>query len=220
MIRAFCFDMDGVLFDTERLGEQLIIEIIARQGFHITQEQFRSVIGTSWPHTYACLCRWFPGFDAVRFEREWKNETFVPYFKTHGVPYKPGARETLADLRAQGYRLALCTSNLADVVAMYLDLAGWSETFDFIVTADQVTHSKPAPDIYLRAADLMGVAPSECIGIEDSPSGVRAIRAAGMTCVMVPDLVPYSDEHAPYVDIVLSDLTGLIPAVLARESHV
>lgn len=219
MIRAFCFDMDGVLFDTERLGERLIVEIIARQGFTITPEQFRSVIGTSWPYTYECLCKWFPGFDVARFEREWKNETFVPYFKAHGVPYKPGAREVLAELKARGYRLALVTSNLADVVAMYLELAGWSDTFDFVVTADQVARSKPAPDIYLRAADLMGVAPSECVGVEDSPSGVRAIRAAGMTCVMVPDLVPYSDEHAPFVDLHLTDLTELIPAIRAREPH-
>ena len=214
MIRAFCFDMDGVLFDTERLGGTLIADVIAAQGFTIEEAQWKSLIGPSWPYTYQKLVEWFPGFDVARFEHDWKETTFVNYFKANGVPYKKGAVETLASLKARGFRLALCTSNLPEVVRMYLDLAGWSDTFDFIVTADMVPRSKPAPDIYLRAAALMGVAPSECVGVEDSTSGVHAVHAAGMCCVMIPDMIPYSEDvHKPCVDILLDDLTQLEQAV-------
>ena len=219
MIRAFCFDMDGVLFDTERLGGTLIAQIIARQGFDIREEQWTSLIGTSWPHTYEMLTSWFPGFDVARFEREWKNETFVDYFQAQGVPFKKGARELLSWLKAQGYPLSLCTSNLPDVVRMYLDLAGWSGIFDHIVTADQVPHSKPAPDIYLRAAELMGVDPADCVGIEDSHSGIRAVRAAGMVSVMVPDVVPYNDSLAFAVDHLLDDLTQVRAALQLPEGR-
>lgn len=213
MIRAFCFDMDGTLFDTERLGGTLMAQLIAGQGFTVREEQWMSLVGTSWPYTYRMLETWFPGFDSPRFEREWQEATFAEYFRTKGVPYKKGARELLASLKADGYLLALCTSNLPDVVRMYLTLAGWDSTFDCIVTADQVPNSKPAPDIYLRAAELMGVSPDECVGIEDSLSGIRAVRAAGMTAVFVPDLVPYSEAIAPCVDHRLDDLTQVRPAL-------
>lgn len=220
MIRAFCFDMDGVLLDTEHLGGTLMTDLIAQQGFHVTQAQWQSLVGTSWPYTYRQLESWFPGFDSPRFERQWQEATFVDYFQRQGVPFKPGARELLAWLKAQGYRLALCTSNLPQVVRTYLDMAGWSDTFEFVVTADMVAHSKPAPDIYLRGAALMGVSPAECVGIEDSPSGLRAVRAAGMTSIFVPDVIPFTEELAPFADHVLTSLNEVRSALqLAEAAH-
>ncbi len=77
--------------------------------------------------------------------------------------------------------------------------------------------SKPAPDIYLLGAKMLGLSPAECAGVEDSVNGVKAIRAAGMLCVMVPDVVPYGPELSPYVDVCLGSLHELEQAIFGKE---
>ncbi len=80
-----------------------------------------------------------------------------------------------------------------------------------------VAHGKPAPDVYLKAAELLGVSPAACAGIEDSPGGLRAVRSAGMLSIMVPDRIPYSAEIAPNVDLCLDSLAMLEQAILDKE---
>ena len=91
------------------------------------------------------------------------------------------------------------------------------EDDDVIVTGDRVAHGKPAPDIYLRAAELLQLAPAECAGVEDSLNGVKAVRAAGMRSVMIPDLLPYGPDFAPYVDVRLNSLHELLGALEEKE---
>lgn len=217
MITACLFDMDGVLFDTERSSETFMIEAVARQGATLTADQFVHLIGTGLPKIYACFDEWFPGqIDHHRFACDWRDITF-DHMRQHGMPFKPGADEVLRSLKARGVKLAICTSNTHEVVTTYLDIAGWSDIFDVLVTGDMVTHGKPDPEIFLKAMELLHVAPDECIGIEDSPGGVRAIRAAGIRSVMIPDRVPYSDALAPYVDICLDSLFQLESVILEKE---
>ena len=85
-------------------------------------------------------------------------------------------------------------SSSVGTVQEYLDINGFGPLFDVIVTGDRVAHGKPAPDIYLRAAELLQLAPAECAGVEDSLNGVKAVRAAGMRSVMIPDLLPYGPD--------------------------
>ena len=125
-----------------------------------------------------------------------------------GAP--PYADEALAELRRGGCKLALCTSNTPEVVNTYLELAGWADAFDAVITGDLVTKSKPDPEIYLTAAQKLGVRPDECVGVEDSFNGIRSVRAAGMVSVMIPDLLPYGEELAPYVDRHFDDLGGMM----------
>ena len=104
-----------------------------------------------------------------------------------------------------------------DEVQEYLDINGFGPLFDVIVTGDRVAHGKPAPDIYLRAAELLQLAPAECAGVEDSLNGVKAVRAAGMRSVMIPDLLPYGPDFAPYVDVRLNSLHELLGALEEKE---
>ncbi|MGN0777658.1 MAG: HAD-IA family hydrolase, partial [Aristaeellaceae bacterium] len=211
MIRGVCFDMDGVLLDTERLGGIVMKEVAAMQDCPLTDAQWQALLGKNMEATKEGLRTFFPGkIDADRFIRDW-CEVMMARIRREGLPFKPGAREVLARLRARGIRLALCTSNAAEVVAEYLRVAGWEHAFDQIITGDMIAHGKPAPDIYLRGAELLSLRPEECLGVEDSYSGVRAVRAAGMHCVMIPDILPWCSEVASMTDDVLTSLAELEP---------
>lgn len=208
MIEAVCFDMDGVLFDTETLGDVIGARAIELQGFVPDEPIWRSLLGTTWAHTKTVLAARYPKMDMERFLGDWKELT-LRHVRREGVPLKPFVRETLRQLRQRGLRLAICSSNDPDVIREYLALCGLGGEFAEIVTAADVTRGKPDPEIYLTAARRLGLEPGCCAGVEDSPAGVRALRAAGMRSVMVPDLIPFTEELAPFTDAVLRDLSGL-----------
>jgi HAD superfamily hydrolase (TIGR01509 family) len=128
------------------------------------------------------------------------------------VPWRPGARELLLSLHAAGVPCALVTmsyARLADAVVRALP-AG---VFAAVVPGDQVRHGKPHPEPYLTAAQRLGVAPQECVAIEDSPPGVRSAQAAGAAVVAVPHVVPIPPGPGR---VVVDTLEGLSPAGLAR----
>ncbi len=135
-----------------------------------------------------------------------------------GIPLKPGARELLLYLRERGYRVGMATSTGHEEAMEHLRRAEMVDCFDegAIITGDMVAHGKPAPDIYLLAAERLGVEPAACIGVEDSSNGVRAIHAAGMRAVMIPDIVTPTPEVEPLIWKRCSAL-GELCAVLEEE---
>ena len=110
------------------------------------------------------------------------------YIRAHGIEAKDGAEELLRWLKQNGYAVALATATAVDLATAYLEQTGLLPYFDVICSARQVPHGKPAPDIYLYAAAQLGLAPEECIALEDSTNGVRSAAAAGCKTVLVPDL--------------------------------
>ncbi len=209
MICGVCFDMDGVLLDTESLSFPMMRQAIAMQGETLTEAQWQTLLGVNLVHTCASLDTWYQGrVQAEQFFRDWVDVTF-DYVHEHGIPKKPGADEILHLLRQQGIKIALCTSNQKQVVEEYLRLASWQDAFDAIVTGDQVKQGKPAPDIYLKGAEALGLSPEACMAVEDSVNGVKSAKAAGMLTVMIPDMLPYTDALAPYVDHALDSLMAL-----------
>ncbi len=209
MICGVCFDMDGVLLDTESLSFPMMRQAIAMQGETLMEAQWQTLLGVNLAHTCASLDTWYQGrVQAEQFFRDWVDVTF-DYVHEHGIPKKPGADEILHLLRQQGIKIALCTSNQKQVVEEYLRLASWQDAFDAIVTGDQVKQGKPAPDIYLKGAEALGLSPDMCMAVEDSVNGVKSAKAAGMLTVMIPDMLPYTDALAPYVDHALDSLMAL-----------
>lgn len=208
MIRAVCFDMDGVLFDTERIGCEVTRAIAQDCGCRLTEEQRRLMWGLPLRRARELLETWFPGFDSQIVKDRW-YEGVLARVRQEGLILKPGAQQILHKLRQEGVKLALTSSNARIMVDTYLALAGWENAFDLVLTGNDISRGKPDPEIYLMAARRLGVSPGECIGVEDSPTGVRSVRAAGMISVMIPDLLPFTGDLAPFTDRVLSSLDEL-----------
>ena len=193
-LRALIFDMDGLLFDTERLVSCTWAEASRETGFELADPIIRGAIGLDLELTRAYYQELFAGrFPYERVEAR-HRELFRAHIQTHGVPVKPGVARMLEEARRLGLRVALGTSSGALYTHAMLWLSGIAASFQVLVTRDQVQAGKPAPDIYLRAAELLQVAPGDCLVFEDSRNGIHAAKAAGMPVIMIPDLVEPTAE--------------------------
>ncbi len=214
MIRAVLFDMDGVLFDTEELGLKAITKIAAELGYHVDRAFYQTTLGVPNAECES-IYRAALGQD---YPYQTSMERFRAYFRAHNeqhaMPRKPGLMECLSGLKARGIKIALATSTVRPLVDMYFQkMPDIAAHFHATVCGGEVPRGKPAPDIYLAAAAAVGCAPGECAGVEDSFYGVQAVRASGAYSVMVPDMLPYGERFAPFVDTRLESLRELCPLI-------
>ncbi len=204
-LRGVIFDMDGLLFDSERLGVEVIVDAGKKQGKNITREFIHTTLGITNTVSMPMYQKTYPGLDPVKLFEDFGSAMQVLAEKRQ-IPLKKGARELLYMLREKGIPCALASSSPEKYVRLYLDSQGISDYFSVILGGPKGIRSKPEPDIFLLAADKMGVDPTKCLVLEDSPNGVKAGRAAGARVCMVPDLIPFMPLLSPYVDRVASDL--------------
>lgn len=187
-VRGVLFDMDGVILDTEKLYCRFWQEAARALGYPMTVEQALGMRSLNPQAGQAKLESYFgPGIsrEAVKQKRV---ELMDEYVQLHGVAPKPGAAELLDTLRSRGIRTAITTSSPMDRVRRYLEPLGLLEKFDCLCSGHDVPHGKPEPDIYLHGAACLGLAPEECLAIEDSYAGVLSASRAGCLTVLVPDL--------------------------------
>lgn len=193
-IKALVFDMDGLLFDSERVvqkswekaGEKLGYPGIGQHiyntlGFNVVRrtEYFRQVFGETFP---------------MEEFNEMTRKIFQEIKEMEGVPLKPGVKEILDFGKGRGWRMAVATSSRREYSLELLKTGGILHYFDTVLCGDMVTKAKPDPEIYEKACSLLHVLPEEAVALEDSPNGIRAAFAAGMCPVMVPDLVEPNEE--------------------------
>ncbi len=204
-MRAVLFDMDGVLFDSERAVLSVWEEIGAEMGLSNVREVFLLCVGRTRPRMRETVCRAWPELDFTVFDNEVRAR-FSDRWGGGRLPLKPGAAEILHALKAQGVPLALASSTNTSVVRRELDEAGLLGCFDAVVGGDRVSRSKPDPEIFLAAAALLRAAPEESFVIEDSFNGIRAAHAGGFRAVMVPDLLPPDEEMRQKSEVIVNDL--------------
>jgi HAD superfamily hydrolase (TIGR01509 family) len=174
-------------------------------GFAVTDAFCHSMIGMPGPVCDAMLCDHLgPGFPFADFDRLYSE--FIDAALRTAVPLKPGAAELLNALGQHGLKKAVATSAGRHAAEMHLGRSGLRAHLPVVVTRDDVARGKPYPDLFLRAAELLDVAPDECLAVEDSLNGIRAAHAAGMMPIMVPDLLRPTDEISAMCVRVLLDL--------------
>jgi HAD superfamily hydrolase (TIGR01509 family) len=206
---AVVFDNDGLLLDTESVWTRAEGDLFERRGLEFTAEHKRELVGTSAEIAGGILERRLaePG-QASRLIEE-LNELVVAELE-HGVEAMLGARELLHTLKLRGTPIGLVSNSPLRFVQRSLELVGFSDQFDVVLSAHEVAAPKPAPDPYLEACRRLGVAPGpEVVALEDSPTGVAAARAAGLTVIGVPsvDGVQLDEAHeiaASLIDAVVS----------------
>lgn len=215
--KTVIFDMDGVLFDTERLCMDAWSVAAREQGIEGMEKVSILCIGQNANDTKALVLEHlgadFP-YDAFRKR---VSECVWEQLKQNGVPVKKGVRELLAYLKENGYQIGLASSSRREAVQYHLTDTNLTEYFSVTVTGDLVEHSKPLPDIYLLACEEMGVKPEAAYAIEDSPNGIRSAYAAGMMPIMVPDMVMPDDEMEQMSFRIFNDLSEVRKFFEAEE---
>ena len=206
MITAVVFDMDGVLFDTERLCKDCWIALSKEYEIPNMEEVYALCIGVNVQATRQIVYENYgKDFPFEEYDRR-ASEMYNRYIAEHGVPVKDGVRETLEALAKAGVKIAVASSTRREKVLRLLASAGIDRYFTAVVGGDTVTHSKPHPEIFLKACEALGVAPEEAIAVEDSHNGIRSAHAAGMAPVMVPDLLPVTEEMRELSAYVAEDM--------------
>ncbi|WP_244276288.1 HAD family hydrolase [Methylobacterium indicum] len=201
---AVIFDMDGLLFDSERLSHHAMMAASEELGCGFTTEDFITLVGRPWSANRALLQERISSPDGVEmFETAWDRHLLG---MRPALALKPGVIDLLAQLDTLGLPRAICTSSSRSDVDFNLELHSLDGRFQAIVAAGDYLHGKPAPDPFLRAAEVLGVKPEECLALEDSHNGVRSAAAAGMCTVMVPDLLPATDEMRRLCRCIVPDL--------------
>ncbi len=213
MIKAVVFDMDGTLFDTERFYASSWLQAGKELNFAYAEESLAACTGRNTRDSGKFFEEHYAGIISYDEFIKVRTRYYEALVAEHGIPLKPGALECLTYLKDRGYGIALATATRTVRVLENLEKTDFLRFFDVLVTGDMVKNGKPDPESFLLAAEKLGVRPDECVAVEDSFNGVHAIAAAGMYCVMVPDVTPPTDEILTFTNAKLETLHEL-PALV------
>ena len=208
--RAVLWDLDGTLVDSEEFHWQSWRDKLAPEGLSITHEQFLASFGKK---NDPIMREWLgDGYTPERAVRlaEAKEDDYRRLVAEHGLTALPGAREWLRALHAAGWRQAIVTSAPSANAAVMLRALGLGEVFETVVTAEDVSHGKPDPEVFLKAASRLVVPPSHAIVVEDAAAGIEGARRAGMKCVGVSRHITLD------ADVRVKSLTELAPDAFER----
>lgn len=209
--KAVIFDMDGSLIDSMWIWLEVDRLYMGKYNLSPAENFYQDIEGKSYIETAQYFLDAFPALDRTVEEvcREW-TELAMDMYLTR-VPLKPGAGEFLKRMDAQGILMGIATSNSRELAEAVLDALHVREYFSAIVTSDDVQKGKPMPDVYLKAAEELGVLPQECLIFEDVPNGIRAGKNAGMSACAVHDSfsVPYEALKRELADYYIHDYTEI-----------
>ena len=217
MICAVIFDMDGVLIDTEKHYNAAWCQAATEAGFPFTREHALLLRSCEAKEGEKLMQGIFgPSFDYYAI-RERRRELVRERLAQYGLEKKPGVEETLRFLRAKGIKTAVATATALDITKSHLTTIGVCDLFDSIVSAKNVAHGKPEPDVYLYACEQIGERPQDCMAVEDSPNGIMAAYRAGLRTVMVPDLTQPDEELTKYLYACVNSLSDLCELIDKEE---
>jgi HAD superfamily hydrolase (TIGR01509 family) len=212
-LAAVLFDMDGTLLDSEKVWDVALADLAHYLGGELSDAARRRMVGSSLARSITIM------HDDLRIDADpecsgaYLLERAAELFRT-ALVWKPGARELLVAVHQAGVPAALVTSTHRRLTEIALDTLG-REYFEATVCGDEVAHPKPAPDPYLRAAELLGVPPADSVAIEDSPLGIASAEAAGCVILAVPSEVPLQPVPGrtvvpTLVGVTVADLADLV----------
>lgn len=209
--KAMLFDLDGTLVDSMWMWEAIDIEFLGAYGYECPDDIQRAIEGMSFSETAVYFKERFDlplSLDEIK--AVWTRMSIDKY--RHEVPLKPGVLEFLKCCKENGIRTGIGTSNGSEIVDAVLTSLNVKEYFDAVVTACEVAHGKPEPDIYLEVAKRLGVQPENCLVFEDIPAGIMAGKAAGMPVIAMEDdfSADLMDEKRELADAVISDYRELL----------
>jgi len=215
LVKAFVFDFDGLILDTEEPVYRSWLEVYEAHGQELPYHRWIEIVGSSTaafdPKGYLEQ-RLGRGLTQEVLDRRIERRTAMVLAQ----PILPGVAALAAAARDTGLRVGVASSSSSQWVKGHLERLGILDRFDCVRSRDDVVNVKPAPDLYLAVAACLGVEPVEAVAIEDSPNGIASAKAAGMWCVAVPNGITGSLDLS-HADAVLATLEGVTPSDLARK---
>lgn len=211
--QAVIFDMDGVIVDSERFYYDQLDEMYSAEGIFVPREELCRTVGASYKDFKSNLVRWF-AMGGVDLSPEEAEARYDAWAAVHPADYaallNPGVRETVAELKGLGVRVALASSSPMDNIMHVLEVCGLSDAFEHVTSGEQFLESKPNPEIYLHTLDLLGLPATSCCCVEDSVPGIAAGKAAGLTVIAKrEDRFGFSQELADAVVDSIADIPAL-----------
>ncbi|MBQ8310133.1 MAG: HAD family phosphatase [Clostridia bacterium] len=219
MLRAVLFDMDGTLLDTQRIYNECWRYAAKKLNFQgDIDADIIAFAGMNRPDAIA----YFKGKYGADFDvtpmMKLRDACEPEIMSQMGLKRKPGVMETLNQLQQMGIRRVIATGTNFERASRFLKATGIFDRFDAYLTGEMLTHSKPHPEIFLRAAEAVGCTPEGCVVAEDSHNGVRAGYAAGMRVVMIPDVQSPTDEiHSMLWHCI--DTMDALPALIKEANN-
>lgn len=183
MIKAFIFDMDGVIIDSEPLHFEVDIQVMNDFGSAITHEQLEKYVGMTNPEMWAVIKNEYQLTPSVAEIIEYQLSNKIERLTALEIEPMDGIHELLTELKARQIPAAIASSSPPVFIEAVLRKFNLLDQFKHVVSGEEVDRGKPAPDVYLKAAELLGVEPEECMVLEDARHGVAAAKAAGMRCI-------------------------------------
>ena len=217
MIQAILFDLDGLMFNSEPHSLASWEAVLAERGVKLDQLTIESILGLRIDATARTLIDKYHLSDTASELADAKTEYQIAHLDGNVKPM-PGLIELLDEIDRRGMPKAIASSGIQRYVDAVLRVNSLLDRFSVIISGDQVAHGKPAPDVYLAAARALNIKPSNCLVLEDAPAGVQAAKAAGMTCIAIPDhsVAQLDLSQADKVVASLHEVNNLLP-ILTRE---
>lgn len=205
-LAAVVFDMDGLLLDSERVSQEVLIKAAHILGAPLTPEAALKMVGRNAASGRLYLAEIFGDERAVDPFLEKTHELYEAEFEAGRIPLKTGARELLNTLDELNIPRAIATSTRRHIAIRKLTKVDIVTRFDHIIGGDDVIHGKPAPDIYLKACSFLNAEPTHCLACEDSAFGIQAAFTAGLRSILVPDLLTPTETMKQHAWKILPDL--------------
>ncbi|MFV0414607.1 MAG: HAD family hydrolase [Oscillospiraceae bacterium] len=220
MIQGVLFDMDGILFDTEKMAARLEGDILQEMGYaRPNSALYIEICGAGSRQIQNIFLREYgENFDYAAFMAH-VRQAIAEELAEHGVPKMPGLDACLSALTAAGYKLAVASSSQYKTVSHYLENAGIAHYFSAVIAGDMVPKFKPEPDIFIAAAKALGLTPQSCLAVEDSVNGVTSAAAAGCVTVMIPDMLPATPALRQKAAAVLNSLADIVPFLQSQAAQ-
>ena len=210
MINGAVFDMDGLMFDSERLVYETWQMMMDELGFEYNLDIFKNTIGLRTDLTESYYNSLYGERFCYNPLKQRSREIFLKRVSDEGVPIKKGLVELLEFLKSNNLKIAVATSTSAQTAHKIIKMAGVYDYFEAFVCGDDVKNGKPHPEVFLTAAEKLSLLPVECVAFEDSINGIKSAHSAEMTTVMVPDYLQPTQEIIPMIDCLCDDLSQAI----------
>lgn len=219
VIKGAVFDMDGLMIDTEKLYLRYWKEAAADFGYKMEDKHVYAIRSLarkfSIPMLKSFLGEDFPTEDV----RKRRTELINAHIEANGIDVKTGLFEMFDFLKSNGVKIAVATATPRDRTLMYLEKINVLGYIDAVICGDMVTTGKPDPEIYLTAAEQLGLLPCECAAFEDSPNGIKSAYSAGCHAIMIPDMTQPDEELRPMLSGIYDNLSNAIDYFEGRLKH-